>query len=63
MTEDAADQTKHFAAAFVCKTLHKAMTLWLRYDFRKFTVHTILLREIQRKKIDILMFNSVFSAT
>ena len=38
------------------KTLHTAMMLWRRYDVQKFTVNTILIREIQCKKMEILMF-------
>ena len=32
------------------------------YDISKFTAGAILFREIQRKKMDILMFSSVFRA-
>ena len=41
--ESVADQTDHFADAF-------------RYDVRKFRANTILIREIQCKKMDNLMF-------
>ena len=34
--------------------------LWRRYDVRKFTVHAILFREIQCKKMDISMFELRF---
>ena len=52
------DENDQFAKAFVCENLEHS------YDFQKFTVNAILLREIQCKKGDILMFNSfnVFSA-
>ena len=43
------------------KMVRTTMTGW-RYDVRKFTVDAILFREIQCKKMDILMFNSVFGA-
>ena len=55
-TESVGDQTDHFANAFVCKTLRTVMTLWRRYNVRKFTADTILFREIQCKKMDISMF-------
>ena len=61
-TESIADQTHDFADAFVWETLRKAMTFWRRFDFRKFTADATLFREIQCKKMDFLMFNSVFSA-
>ena len=32
------------------------MTLWRRYDIRKYTADAILFREIQCKKMDKLMF-------
>ena len=32
------------------------MTLYSRYDVRKYTAHAILFREVQHKKSDILMF-------
>ena len=34
--------------------------LWRRYDVRKFYAGTILLREIQCNKMDILMFKRRF---
>ena len=49
--ERVADQTDHFA-----KTLRTIMTLWRRYDVRKFTADAILFREIKCKKMDNLMF-------
>ena len=32
------------------------MTLWQRYDIRKYTADAILFREIQCKKMDNFMF-------
>ena len=55
-TESVADQTDHFADVFVRKNVAYAMTLWRRYDVRKYTTDAILFREIQCKKMDILMF-------
>ena len=54
--EIAADQTDHFADAFVRENVAHG------YDVAKFTVDVILFREIQCKKTDILFFNNVFSA-
>ena len=54
--ESAADPTDHFTDAFFPKMLRTAMTLWRRYAVQKFTVDSILFREIHRKKMDILMF-------
>ena len=42
------------------KTLHTVMTLWRRYDVRKYTADAILFREIQCKKMDNLMFKQRF---
>ena len=56
-----ADQTDHIADDLFAKTLRTAMTLCRRYGVRKFTADTIFFKEIQCKKRDILMFNSVFS--
>ena len=52
IAESAADLTNHFADVFVPQNVAHG------YDvvIRKFTVDTILFREIQRKKRDILMF-------
>ena len=41
----------------VSKILCTSMTLWRRYDVWKFGADTILFREIQCKKRDILVFN------
>ena len=49
-TENIADQTDHFADVLFAKTLRKVMTLWWRYDIRKYTADAILFREIQCKK-------------
>ena len=61
-TERLSDQTDNSADAFVWESLRKAMTLWRRFDFRKFTADAILFRDIQCKKMDLLMFNSGISA-
>ena len=42
------------------KTLRTVMTLWRRYDVRKYTADVILFREIQCKKMDNLMFKQRF---
>ena len=42
------------------KTLRLSMTLWRRYDVRKFDADAILFREILSKKRVILMFNRWF---
>ena len=42
------------------KTLHTDMTLWRRYDVRKYSADAILFREIQCKKLDNLMFQQRF---
>ena len=50
-TESVADQTDHFADAFVCKNVGYS------YDeVRQYTAKAILFQEIQYKKSDILMF-------
>ena len=59
-TESLADQTDHFADVFFAKTLRTVMTLWRRYDVRKYTADAILFRETQCKKIDNLMFQQRF---
>ena len=59
-TESVADQTIHFADAFVCEKLHASMTLWRRYVFRKFDADAILFRGFQYEKRDILMFKRRF---
>ena len=58
----------------VCLTLHRkalrpwlikcfcSMTLWRRYDVRKFDADTILFREILCKKRDILIFKQGFQS-
>ena len=55
-TESVADQTDHFANAFVRKMLRTVVTLWRRNNVRKFTADAILFREIQYKKMVNLMF-------
>ena len=47
--ESVADQTDHFADAFVPDCVR-------RFDGQKFTAHAILFKEIQIKKMVILMF-------
>ena len=42
------------------KTLHATMTLWRRYDVRKFDADAILFGEILCKKSDILKFKRRF---
>ena len=42
------------------KTLRTVMTLWRRYDVRKYTADAILFREIQCKKMINLMFQQRF---
>ena len=42
------------------KRLHTVMTLWRRYDVRKYTADAILFGEIQCEKIDNLMFQQRF---
>ena len=49
-TERIADQTDHFADVFVRENVAYG------YDVRKYTADAILLREIQCKKMDNLMF-------
>ena len=53
-TESIADQTDHFADAFVRENVVYG------YDVRKFTANAILFREIQCKKRDILMYLQPF---
>ena len=49
-TERAVDQTDRFADVFVREKVAHS------YDVRKYTADAILLREIQCKKMDNLMF-------
>ena len=55
-SESFADQTYHFAAAFVIENVAYCYDVVMTYDVRKFTVDAILFREIQSKKRDMLMF-------
>ena len=60
-TKRVADQTDHFADAFVLKNVaygyDVVMTL---YDIRKFTSNAILFRETQGMKMDNVMFQHCF---
>ena len=52
--ESIAAVTDHFADAFVRENVAGVlMTLWRRYDVRKFDVDAILFWEIKCKKMDI----------
>ena len=53
-------QTNHFADAFFAKTLRMSMTLWRNNDIQKFDPDAILFREIQCKKMYIVMFKRPF---
>ena len=48
--------TDHFSDAFVRETLQASMTSWRRNSVLRFEADAILFREIQSKKVDILMF-------
>ena len=54
-TESIADQTDHFADVFVREKVEYG------YDGRNYLANAILFREIQCKKMENLMFSSVFS--
>ena len=58
--ESVAALTDHFADFLFAKTLRASMTLWRRYDVRKFDTDAILFREILCKKSDIVMFKRRF---
>ena len=51
--ESAADQTDHFAHAFVCENVAHDYGVVRTFES---LVYAILFREIQRKQMDILMF-------
>ena len=54
--ESDADQIDHIADAVVNENVAHVVTLWWRFDVRKFTIVAILFTEIQCTKGDILMF-------
>ena len=55
-TESVADQTAHFADAFVREHVAHGYDVVTMLWPSKFTADAILFREIQCKKMDILMF-------
>ena len=52
--------TDHFKCFCLRKRCERLVTLWRPYDIRKFDADAILFREIQCKKMDILMFKRCF---
>ena len=55
-TESVADQTDNFTDVFVGENVAYSYDVVTRYDVWKYTVDSILFREIQCKKMDNLMF-------
>ena len=55
-TKSVAARTDHYVDVFVSENVARVMTLWRRYDFRKFNVDAILFGEKQCKKNDFLRF-------